>query len=226
MRKRIAVFGLFLTVCLLATISAHASSKNVFEGMGKKGVRGAINMVTGVVEIPMQVYKGYHFGFKPIENDFGSKTVGAVLGIFRGLGHAAGRMSWGVLELVGFWSANAVDNKGVGVPLDAQLAWEMGEQYSIFEPSLEEGVKPIGQKLVLGLANSFLGILEVPGQVKQGVDQGNVFIGAGRGLWFWWSREIYGFESLATFLVPNPEDNPGYAYDGQWPWSVLNGQMQ
>ena len=205
----------------IGVLPGEAATDNVLEGMKDKAVSGAVDLVTGIVELPMQIYKGYKNGFEPVKNDAGSKVVGTVLGIFKGLGHAAGRTSWGAMELFGFWTANPKDNAGVGIPLDAQYAWEEGEPYNLFKPSLAEGIKPIGRKLVHGFANSFGGIAELPGQTLQGKRDGNLLKGVGRGVWFWLSREVYGFSSLYTCLVPNPKDNPGYAFDGDWPWSSL-----
>jgi len=213
-------------VILLMTSTVYAATDDAVQGMGAKAIRGAVNLFTGILEVPMQVYKGFNKGFEFIKNEAGSKTVGAILGLFRGFGHAAGRMSWGALELFGFWSANPEDNVGVGIPLDAEYAWEMGEQYSIFEPSLEEGVKPIGRKLGHGLANAFLGIAELPGQTINGTLEGNAIKGLGRGIWFWFSRELYGIGSIFSCIVPNPEDNPGYPFDGKWPWSALYAEVE
>jgi hypothetical protein len=131
-------------------------------------------------------------------------------------------MSWGAIELFGFWAANPADNDGVGVPLDAEYAWEEGTQYSIFEPTFEEGVKPIGRKLARGIGNGLLGILEVPGQIKKGANDGNVAKGIGKGVYYWFSRGVYGFSNFATCLVPNPPDNPGIAFDEEWPWDALS----
>lgn len=210
----------------IGVASSEASTTNIAEGMKEKAISGAIDLVTGIVELPVQIYKGYNAGFAPIKNPTGSKVVGTVLGIFKGFGHAAGRTSWGAMELFGFWTANPVDNAGVGLPLDAQYAWEQGEAYNIFEPSLAEGVKPIGRKLVHGFANSFAGIAELPGQIIVGKQEGNVLKGIGRGVWFWFSREVYGMSSIYTCIVPNPKDNPGYAFDGEWPWSSLTQETK
>jgi hypothetical protein len=211
-----------LTLALfLAVPTAYAATENIGEGMASKAIRGAINLVTGIVEVPVQVCKGYKKGFQSIENEGGSKAVGTILGFFRGLGHAGGRMSWGAIELFGFWTANPADNEGVGLSLDAEYAWEEGVQYSIFEPSFGEGVKPIGTKLAHGVANALGGILEIPGQIKQGSAEGSVGRGIGRGIWFFFSREVYGMGNIYSCIVPNPEDNPGYAFDGEWPWSAL-----
>jgi len=185
-----------------------------------------VNGFTGIVELPMQTYKGYKNGVGFIKNEPGSKTVGTVLGIFRGFGHAAGRSGWGFMELFGFWAANAEDNQGVGVPLDAQYAWEFGTQYSLFKPTLGEGIKPVGRKLVRGLTNGFCGIVEVPGQTMKGISDGAAARGLGRGVWYWFSRNIYGFGDIFMCLVPNPEDNPGVALNSQWPWSTMAAELE
>ena len=218
---------IILSVLVLFVASAaFASTENIAEGMGKKLVRGAVNAVTSPIELPAQIAKGFKNGVEPIENQFFSKTVGTILGIFRGVSHAGGRLAWGMLEVAGFWSANPADNDGVGVPLDAEYAWEEGVQYSIFDPSLEEGIKPIGRKLVRGLGNGLFGIAEVPGQMARGASEGNVLKGALKGFWFWGSRAVYGFGDIVTVFAPNPHDNPGYAFNGEWPWTVLAEEME
>jgi len=199
----------------------YAATQDIKKGMVEKAKRGAIDLVTGIIELPMQIHKGYRKGFKPIKNEVGSKAVGTILGVLRGFGHAAGRIGWGAMELVGFWSANPADNDGVGIPLDAQYAWEEGTQYDLFHPSFGEGVKPIGRKLVRGVANTVLGIAELPGQILKGKKEGLPGEGILRGIWFWLSREVYGIGSIYTALVPNHPDNPGYAFNGEWPWSTL-----
>jgi len=217
--KKISIF--VLSVFLISS-TAYGATESIGEGMAKKAIRGAVNLCTGIVEVPMQIYKGYKKGFGPIKNEAGSKTVGTILGFFRGFGHAAGRMSWGGLELFGFWTANRPDNEGIGIPLDAEYSWQMGEQYNVFEPSLAEGLKPIPVKLGHGLADGLLGILEVPGQTIKGANDGNALKGLGKGVWFWWSRMVYGFGNIYTCLVPNPPDNPGYPMSGKWAWSSFS----
>lgn len=215
--KKLAV-GLLVAGWIGMGAAQAASTEEVVQGMGQKAVRGAVNSVTGFVEFPMQIYKGYKNGCGLIKNEAGSKTVGTVLGFFRGISHAAGRTAWGGMELVGFWTAAPrVDN--FGTPLDAPYAWQNGTQYSIFKPTLKEGVTPIGQKLVHGLADGFAGIAELPGQIVKGVDEGTVATGVGKGVWYWFSREVYGFGGVLTCLVPNPKDNPGFAMETEWPWS-------
>jgi len=222
MRK---VLVLALSILLIAS-SAHAASEDVADGMGKKLIRGVVNIFTGIIEVPVQICKGYHKGFEPLGDGVASKTVGTVLGLFRGVGHAAGRTSWGALETFGFWTANPMDNEGVGLPLDAEYAWEEGTQYSIFEPNLGEGIKPIGRKIGRGLGNTFFGIFELPGQTMKGASDGNLGKGLVRGIWFWLSREVYGLGSLYSAIVPNPTDNPGYAFDHKWPWESLSQEVK
>ena len=222
MRKLILVV---MAVCLMAS-TAFAATEDIGQGMVDKAVNGAVNLVTGIVEVPVQIYKGYSKGLDFIKDRPLSKGVGAVLGLFRGIGHAAGRMSWGAMELVGFWSANPRDNAGVGLPLDAKYAWETGEQYSIFKPSLKEGIKPIHRKLGHGLANTFVGIAEVPSQIQLSRAEGKTLRGVGRGIWFWLSREVYGIGSIVTCIVPNPADNPGYPFNQKWPWSAISEKVK
>jgi len=208
-------------ILFLSAVPAWASTMDVPLGMGHKARRGLVNLVTGILEVPMQTVKGYQHGVSFIKNGFGSKSLGTIFGLFRGFGHAGGRMGWGMLELVGFWSVNPEDNEGVGIPLDADYAWEEGTRYSLFEPSFSEGVQPIGRKFIRGLANTLFGVLEVPGQAMQGAKDGNILFGVGRGFWYWWSRELYGFGNLAMSLTPNPKGNPGVAFEGEWPWSGI-----
>jgi hypothetical protein len=79
-------------VLFLLAPAAFAATDDVGQGMVDKAKRGAINLFTGIVEVPMQVYKGYNNGLDVIENKPLSKGVGAILGLFRGFGHAAGRV--------------------------------------------------------------------------------------------------------------------------------------
>ena len=217
MRKFLVL--VFVAGCMF--FSNNVMAGEISEGMADRAVRGFRNMFTGIVEVPMQIKKGYTDGVGFIDNEAGSKTVGTVLGFFRGFSHAAGRMSSGGIELFGFWAVSPESNEGVGVPLDAEYAWEDGEKYSIFKPSFSEGVKPIGRKLGRGIGNGFLGILEVPGQIKQGSADGNVAKGVAKGFWYWMSRSVYGFNNIMTSFVPNPEDNLGVHFEQEKPWEAL-----
>ena len=196
-------------------------AKYILPGMAHKAFRGAVNLTTGFFEWPMQTYKGYVNGISAIQSKPLSKAVGTAHGFFfSGPGSSLARIGWGALELFGFWTANHADNVGVGCPLDAEYSWQWGEQYSIFSPTLREGIMPIPRKLARGLVDCFAGIAEVPSQVVAGFETGEPIRGCGRGMWFWWSREVYGFGNMFMCLVPNPPDNPGVAFNGKFPWSA------
>jgi len=151
-----------LLLVLGTTLQAEDAPEEIVKGMGKKFVRGAVNTVTGIVELPVQTVKGYKNGLGLIKNKPLSKTVGTVLGFFRGIGHAAGRTLYGVVDMAAFWAANPESNEGVGIPLDAEYAWEEGQRYSIFKPNLKEGLMPYPRKIVRGLGNGLLGSLKCP----------------------------------------------------------------
>jgi putative exosortase-associated protein (TIGR04073 family) len=202
---------------------AYAANESIATGMVDKAVNGAVNLLTGWVEVPMQVYKGFDKGLNDIKREGPSKVVGGVCGFFRGVIHGLGRTAWGAFELATFWAANPADNRGVGVPLDAKYSWEMGEQYCIDKPTLPEGCKPIGTKLINGVTDALLGIVEVPAQISKSVNDektnSNVFVGTLRGFWYWLSREVNGAANILSFLLPNPPENMGYAYNSKWPWT-------
>lgn len=220
--RRVIALVFALSLALPCSI---ARAEGIAQGMAHRAVRGAINLFTGIVEVPVQTYKGYDKGLSIIKNKPTSKVVGTVLGFFRGFGHFAGRTISGGTELFGFWAASPESNEGVGIPFDAEYAWQWGEQYSIFKPTLKEGVKPYGRKLVHGFANGLTGIAELPGQTIKGHREGNVVKGLGKGVWFWWSRTIYGMGNIYGCLTPNPVDNPGYHWTGKYPWSDLSAQL-
>ncbi|NQT06729.1 MAG: exosortase system-associated protein, TIGR04073 family [Candidatus Omnitrophica bacterium] len=203
--------------------AAYASTDEFVEGMRNKLWRGAVNTLTGWVELPTQIIKGYSEGFMGDET---GKVAGTVMGIFDGLCHFAGRTASGLVDLFGFWTANPVDNAGVGLPLDAEYAWEEGEPYDMFDPNLMDGgVKPIGKKLLRGAGNIFLGVAELPGQVIKGASEGAPDLGIIKGLWYWYSREVYGFSDIVTVLLPGTKDQVGMPFDEEYPWDALVDNM-
>jgi putative exosortase-associated protein (TIGR04073 family) len=220
--------ALLLAVFAVSTC-AYAANESIFTGMVDKAVNGSINLLTGWIELPMQVYKGFDKGLDQIKREGPSKVVGGICGLFRGAIHGFGRTVWGAFELASFWAANPPDNQGVGVPLDAKYSWEMGQQYCIDKPNLPEGCKPIGTKFVNGLTDTLLGIVEVPAQISKSAnneDGSNVFVGFLRGMWYWISREVNGVANIASFLVPNPTENMGYAYNSKWPWTKTEKKVK
>ena len=203
---------------------AQADTEEFVTGMGNKIVRGVVNTFTGWIEFPEQIIKGYDRGFMGNEDQ---KLLGAVVGIFSGIGHSAGRTLSGVSDLAGFWAADPESNEGIGIPLDAEYAWEEGTGYDMFDPNLIEGaVKPIGNKLLRGLGNGIFGFLEFPGQIIKGVKEGAPDLGIIKGLWYWYSREVDGVYEATTFLLPNPASTKGMPFDEKWAWSALGDNLK
>ena len=222
--SKLAALGLIVAfVCLPVTGAEKDKAKRkIGEGMALKGTRGVVNVMTGPVELPVQLIKGYRHGVGCFENRPASQTAGFFLGFFRGLSHWAGRGTWGMLEFFGCWTANAPDNRDMGIPFDAEYPWEEGERHQAFRPSFMAGwVRPVGRKLSLGLANGFCGLAEIPSQIAIGRRDGHVIRGTFRGVWFALSREAYGFGQTFTCLLPNPPDTLGYTFNGEYPWSGL-----
>lgn len=204
---------------LLFVPNAYATGDDFADGAMNKLVRGVVNVLTGWVELPVQIAKGYNEGFAGSENN---KVVGTLVGIFDGLGHAAGRTLSGAGDVVGFWAANPEDNEGVGLPLDAEYAWETGTPYNAFDPDFGKGaIEPIGKKLIRGIGDVVLGFVEIPGQVSQGLKNGAPDIGIFKGIWYMLSREISGVTDIATFILPTPKDTEGLAFDQERPWDAL-----
>ena len=223
MRK--ALIGLLAAVAILfSTTVSQAASDELFQGMVDKLWRGVVNTLTGWVEFPAQIIKGYNEGFMGDEDN---KIVGTVAGVFDGIGHSAGRTLSGVCDIAGFWAASPEDNEGVGIPLDEEYAWEEGEPYDIFEPDFMEGaVEPVGKKLLRGLANGLFGIAEVPGQIAKGVSEGAMDLGIVKGLWYFCSREVAGLSDIVTVILPNPDDTKGLAFDEEYPWDAIAESLQ
>ena len=190
MRKVLCVLTVLLFLATFS-LSAFASAEDVFRSMGEKFFMGVANTLTGWVEIPAQISKGYKTGGIMGENNTG--VVGAMGGIFSGIGSAIGRTLSGMGQLAGFWAADPQTNEGVGIPLDADFAWEEGTPYSMTDPSFNDAtLKPIGEKLGRGVGNALGGVLEFPGQIVKGVKEPAWDAGIIKGLWFWLSREVDG----------------------------------
>jgi putative exosortase-associated protein (TIGR04073 family) len=230
MKNRVGAAALLAgSLLIFGAGSAQGSTEDIGQGMGDKLVRGVVDTFTGIVEWPVQTVKGFKSGASFVKNETASKVTGGLLGFFfRGPAHAIGRTGSGIRELFGFWTANPADNKGVGTPLDAPRAWEDGERYSIFKPTLGEGIKPWGEKLVRGFGNGLGGILEIPSQTVKGSREESKAAGIGKGIvkgfWFFLSREAYGIGDAIGFFVPNHADNPGYAFEEEWPWNGMSSK--
>ena len=222
--RKILICVLAAFVFLTFTVTAHAASDNVFSGMGNKLWRGIVNTTTGWIEFPAQTMKGYKNGYLGNPNH---KVGGVLLGMVTGVFHTAGRTLSGMFEIAGFWAADHEDNDGVGLPLDAEYAWEEGTPYDHFSPNFEKAtLGPMSNKLMRGLGDGLGGFIEFPGQIMKGVKNKSWDIGIFKGLWYWYSREIDGVSDLCTFPLPNPQDTKGAAFDEKWPWSAFSDTMK
>lgn len=222
MFKKLSV--VFLALSLLSfTGTAHAASDELIDGMASKAWHGAVDMLTGWIEFPAQIIKGYNEGF--MDND-DLKLVGAIGGIFEGFGHSMGRTFSGMGNLFTFWAANAESNEGIGLPLDAEYAWEEGEPYNVFDPDLIEGaVKPVGKKFIKGAGDALLGFVEVPGQIAKGISDGAPDFGIVKGIYYWFSRTANGFTDMMLSIAPNPRETYGIAFDEEYPWEALTDSL-
>ena len=178
-----------------------------------KAKQGITNILTGWLELPFQVYKGYKKGFK----DGDLKILGGFFGIFRGALHGIGRTASGAYQLTTFALPNPKDNEGVGVPLDSQYVWQEGEQYSFGA----EGTTPIGKKAMRGLSNTFLGIFDMPGQFMKGVKNDKPLVGLGNSILIPVSRMLSGVYDLGTVFLPNSSKGYGYPLEEEYPWDAF-----
>lgn len=222
---KIGLTAILIVVMLLSLApAAHAASNYLFDGMMKKLYRGAVNTLTGWVEFPAQIIKGYNQGFR---GDEGNKILGTICGVSDGIWHSVGRTLSGATDIIGFWAANPEDNIDIGIPLDADYAWVEGEPYDMFDPSFTDAtLAPIARKLLRGAGNSLLGFLELPSQILKGVSEGAYDLGIGKGLWFWYSRQVSGLSDIITLLTPTPEENMGVAFEQKWPWGAYDETMR
>ena len=225
MRKSILCICLAAAILAVSVPTAQAATpEQLFTGMGHKLLRGAINTLTGWVEFPVQINKGFKRGFAGNENN---KVCGTIGGIFAGVWHTVGRTLSGVGDIAGFWAADPASNENVGIPLDAEYAWEEGTGYDLYKPNFGEAtVQPIANKLGRGFGNALFGFVEFPGQIVKGIKNGAPDLGIVKGLWYWYSREIDGTFDICTFPLPNPKDTKALPFDEKWPWSALGDSMQ
>lgn len=225
MKKNIV--GVLLVFCIVVSPLGEARAAGTEEfigGMGEKFVRGIVNIFTGWIEVPAQIIKGYNRG---LGGDEGNKLGGAFVGIFSGVWYGLGRTFSGFKEMAGFWAADHKDYDGVGIPLEADYAWQAGEPYHFSDPSFSKAtIAPMGNKLVSGVCDTVFGFVELPGQFAKGVKLRAPDAGIGKGIWYWFSRELDGIYDAVTFLLPNPKDTKGLAFDEKWPWSALGDSFK
>lgn len=218
MRKELITI-LLLAMFLTLAAAAYADSDVMLSNMGAKLKLGIANTFTGWMEIPVQAYKGSKQGYFGDERN---KLAGALAGTLEGICAGTGRTISGISDIVGFWALDPASNDGVGIPLEAQKAWEQGEVYDLLNPSLEEAtITPVAKKLGRGLINTVFGVAEIPGQIVKGVKERSIDLGIIKGLWNFLSREISGLSDLVTACLPTPKDVTGNTFDKDWPWTDL-----
>ena len=77
-----------------------------------------------------------------------------------------------------------------------------------------------------GFGEPAIGFVEVPGQIAKGMTEKAPDLGIIKGLWYWYSREVYGIGDLVSVIFPISEDNPGVAFDEEYPWDALVGALE
>lgn len=216
MKRKLSVLALILAIAFLSS-EVYAYNDDILQGMWNKLTRGVVNALTGWLELPLQTIKGFKRGGGEVHD----KLLGATEGFFKGIFCTVGRTMWGAVEIAGFWTANPKDNVDMGILLDAEYVWQENDVYSSLFNIREAPLGHMGRKLLRGLGNSLFGFAEFPGQIAKGFKNRSYDLGISKGLWFWYSREIYGLADLATIILPSPQENPGYAFEEEYPWDAL-----
>ncbi len=218
--------GWVLPAALLlgAGLRAAQPENNVWYGMAEKGTHGLVNVVTGWWEFPKQIYIGYDEGVASIKAPACSRSLGATLGVVRGLFHAAGRTCWGAVQLVGFWSSNPTDNKAFLPLLDSEYAWQRGVKRTVVVPDIDPSIEKIGNHIERGLRNIVGGPVELPGQIYKSDYERRIYLGLVKAVWFALSRELYGLADVGLCLLPMPENNLGVPFDEVEGWDAISGR--
>ncbi len=214
--KRISVF--LVLFCFLFSLPAFAQESTYLASSAAKAKHGVINTLTGWLEVPFQVIKGFESG---IADQGNNKFLGGVAGILRGIFHGIGRTASGIYQLATCLLPNPSDNEGKGIPLDSEYAWEKGSAYSIHK----QGVVPVGEKFARGVVNTFAGIVEMPGQLNKAAEENTALTivkGIGKAVIYPVARIISGVFDLVTFPLPNDSKQHGPVFDEEQPWDALN----
>ncbi len=202
---------LTIVFCSVA-ISWHATARaEVGSGMMEKGAHGLVNIGTCWIELPMQVCKGYDRGINAVESPALSRSVGAVVGIFRGVSHGAGRAGVGIYQLGGFWTASPHDNHGIGTHFDGEYSYQRGEDEGL---SLDGTVDAMVAKAERGIFNIVACPAAIPNEIHGTGNPSNSLI---RGGWFTVSRLWSGIYELGTFVLPNERYTYGHSFGDHTP---------
>jgi len=206
--RRVSVIVFLL--CLVLSFSAYGEEKYVKSSV-EKAKQGFTNLITGWLELPYQVVKGYKHGFG---HKGKNKILGGTLGIFRGVVYGVGRTADGAYEVVTFALPNPRNNEGVGIPLDSRNVWEEGSRYSV----MHNGFGPVGRKVKRGVINSVFGIFELPAQIGKGFSQDKPIKGLAKAIVFPLGRISSGVYDVVTFFLPNDSEGFGFPLSEKHPW--------
>jgi len=219
--------GLLATVLMLGWCrSGVALEDNLGYGMSEKGTHGLVDCFTGWMEFPIQTYRGYMAGASFVQYPALKYPLGGFLGMMRGATHTAGRTTWGLVTLVGFWASNPPDNKDVLFLLDGEYAWDQGTKKTIFDPTFKDGAARFWHRFDRGIEDPIIGLAEIPGQGYKTSREGHDWLlGIPRGLWFSVSRCYNGVFDLVLLPLPGPEMTFGVPYDELYPNDAVQGKF-
>jgi len=214
--------GLLLGWCRPGT----ALEDHVGYGMTEKGTHGLVDIGSGWMEFPLQTYRGYNDGASFVQYPALKYPLGGLLGMMRGATHTAGRTTWGVVTLMGFWTSNPPDNKSVLFLLDGEYAWDKGTKKTIFAPTFKNGFYRLWSRYARGIEDPIIGLGEIPGQAYKTSREGHNWLrGVPRGMWFSVSRCYNGLADLILLPLPGPEMTFGVPYDELKPNDALRGKF-
>jgi len=208
----------FLVLWSAAPVSA--GSNEYTSAMNKKFMRGGTNLLTGWMEIPIQMGAGSERGFMGSTKP--SATIpGMLAGAARGTWLAVGRTVSGAFDMIGCWAADPKGKENVGMPVETPYVWEEGSPYKFESPTFSKGtLNPIGHKFSRGFQNVAGGVCEIPLQMSKGIKEKAKDGGFSKGMWYFLSREVGGAYEMASCLFPAPTDYVGMEFNEEKPWGT------
>ena len=193
-------------------------------GMTEKGAHGLASVVTGWVEFPMQIKKGYDRGVPSVAAPAASRSLSTLAGIGRGVTHTLGRTVWGAWELVTFWAPDHTSNADLLLLQDSAYAWQKGTMQPFACPGWRDGFERLGLRLERGIDDFVGGFLEVPGQIKKADAAGNFWPGIPMGFYCMAARLVDGFGNIVLVGLPGPVDNLMVPFEEVKAWDAWDGK--
>jgi hypothetical protein len=178
----IASVAVFAAVFMFSPV-AQADNTEPGNGMADKLGHGVVNVLSGWMEIPCDIYYGYDSGLERYYPDQPavSRSKGMFRGLIRGTYQGVGRTIEGAIDVCGFWAANPLNNEGIGFNFDSEYAWERGQDPDYTDPTCDIRMH---SKLQRGAMNLCLGLAEIPSQIRTGVREPDPLMGFVRAIWF------------------------------------------